>query len=125
MLAKVAADAKKGNFNAQEITSPADGVIQSLLALPGQMVQAGAPLFVVQILDPVWVRVPVYVGDLAKLASDRDAEVRGLADAPAPPRAAASRSWPPPRATRWRRPSTSTTRSRTRTVCSGPASASE
>jgi membrane fusion protein, heavy metal efflux system len=91
MLAKVVADPKKGNINAQEITSPVDGVIQSLLALPGQMVQAGAPLFIVQILDPVWVRVPVYVGDLAKLASDRDTEVRGLADAPG---ASASRGKP-------------------------------
>ena len=43
ILAKVTTDATKGNFNAQEITSPATGVIQSLLALPGQMVQAGAP----------------------------------------------------------------------------------
>ena len=78
-------DATKGNFNAQEITSPAGGVIQSLLALPGQKVQAGALLFVVQILDPVWVRVPVYVGDLAKLATDREADIRGVADAPGAP----------------------------------------
>jgi RND family efflux transporter MFP subunit len=85
LLARVVADPKNGNINAQEIKSPADGALQSLLALPGQMVQAGAPLFVVQILDPVWVRVPVYVGDLAKLASDRDAEVRGLADEPGAP----------------------------------------
>jgi len=85
ILAKVTTDATKGNFNAQEIMAPATGVIQSLLALPGQMVQAGAPLFVVQILDPVWVRVPVYVGDLARLAADHDAEVRGLADAPGAP----------------------------------------
>lgn len=85
ILAQVTTDATKGSFNAQEITSPAGGVIQSLLALPDQKVQAGAPLFVVQILDPVWVRVPVYVGDLAKLAPDREAEVRGVADAPSAP----------------------------------------
>jgi RND family efflux transporter MFP subunit len=71
-----------GHFNAQDIISPANGVIQSLLALPDQKVQAAAPLFVVQILDPVWVRVPIYAGDLAKLATDRDAEVRGVADLP-------------------------------------------
>jgi RND family efflux transporter MFP subunit len=69
-----------GQFNAQEITSPANGVIQQLLALPGQKVQAAAPLFIVQILDLVWVRVPIYVGDLAKLATDREAEIRGVAD---------------------------------------------
>jgi RND family efflux transporter MFP subunit len=74
-----------GQFNAQEIISPTNGVIQALLALPGQKVQAAAPLFIVQILDPVWVRVPIYVGDLAKVASDRDAEIRGVADVPGAP----------------------------------------
>jgi RND family efflux transporter MFP subunit len=76
------ANSANGQFNAQDIISPANGVIQALLALPDQKVQAAAALFVVQILDPVWVRVPIYVGDLAKLASDREAEVRGVADVP-------------------------------------------
>jgi RND family efflux transporter MFP subunit len=74
-----------GQFNAQDIISPINGVIQSLPAQPGQRVPAAAPLFIVQILDPVWVRVPIYVGDLAKLASDRDAEIRGVADVPGAP----------------------------------------
>jgi RND family efflux transporter MFP subunit len=82
ILAKVTSDAAKGNFNAQEITAPAGGVIQALQALPGQKVQAGAPLFVVQILDPVWVRVPIFVGDLDNLAIDRDAMIGGVAGAP-------------------------------------------
>ena len=33
-------------------------------------------------LDPVWVKVPVYVGDLARLATDQEATVGGLADVP-------------------------------------------
>jgi RND family efflux transporter MFP subunit len=74
-----------GQFNAQDIIAPTNGVIQSLLALPGQKVQAAAPLFIVQILDPVWVRVPIYVGDLAKLTTNRDAEIRGVADLPGAP----------------------------------------
>jgi RND family efflux transporter MFP subunit len=74
-----------GQFNAQEITSPASGVIQSLLALSGQRVQAAAPLFIIQILDPVWVRVPIYVGDLEKLAADHDADIRGVAELPGAP----------------------------------------
>jgi RND family efflux transporter MFP subunit len=94
ILAQV--NAANGQFNAQDITSPTDGVIQSLLALPDQKVQAAAPLFVVQVLDPVWVRVPVYVGELARLASDRDAEIRGVADPPsAPARRAKPISAPP------------------------------
>ena len=84
ILAKVASDANAGggDFNAQAIASPANGVLQNLHALPGQPVAAGAPLFDVASLDPIWVRVPIYVGDLAKLAIDRDAEVGGVADAP-------------------------------------------
>ena len=35
MLAKVTAEAKKGDFNAQAITSPTGGVMQSLQAMPG------------------------------------------------------------------------------------------
>jgi multidrug efflux pump subunit AcrA (membrane-fusion protein) len=46
------------------------------------MVTAGTPLFDVASLDPVWVRVPVFVGDLAKVATDRDARISGVADAP-------------------------------------------
>jgi multidrug efflux pump subunit AcrA (membrane-fusion protein) len=85
MIAKVTDDAAKGNFNAQAIAAPATGVIQSLQAMPGQKVQAGAVLFGVQMLDPVWVRVPIFVGDLAGLAIDRDAEVGGVSDAPGAP----------------------------------------
>jgi RND family efflux transporter MFP subunit len=85
MIAKVTDDAAKGNFNAHAITAPATGVIQSLQAMPGQKVQAGAILFGVQMLDPVWVRVPIFVGDLAGLAIDRDAEIGGVADAPGAP----------------------------------------
>jgi RND family efflux transporter MFP subunit len=84
ILAKVATDASSGSgdFNSQVIASPASGVLQNLHALPGQMVAVGALLFDVASLDPIWVKVPIYVGDLAKLAIDRDAGVGGLADAP-------------------------------------------
>jgi RND family efflux transporter MFP subunit len=82
ILAKVATDAASGDFNAQEIASPADGVLQNLHALPGQKVAAGALLFDVASLDPIWVKAPIYVGELARLATDRDAAIGGLADAP-------------------------------------------
>ena len=85
ILAKVAADANTGDFNAQAIASPAAGMIQNVHVQAGQKVAAGAALFEVANLDPVWVKVPVYVGDLARLATDRDADVGGLADAPGPP----------------------------------------
>lgn len=82
ILNKVATDAASNSFNAQEITAPSAGVLQNLHALPGQKVAAGALLFDVASLDPIWVRVPVYVGDLAELATDRDAQIGGVADVP-------------------------------------------
>ena len=51
----------------------------------GQKVAAGAALFEVAGLDPVWVKVPVYVGDERKLAKDKPAAIGGLADPPAAP----------------------------------------
>jgi multidrug efflux pump subunit AcrA (membrane-fusion protein) len=39
-------------------------------------------LFEVVSLNPVWIKVPIYVGDLPRIATDRDAVVGGLADAP-------------------------------------------
>ena len=84
-LAKVAADAGKGMMNVQAISSPASGVLQNMHAQAGQVVGAGAPLFEVAGLDPLWVKVPVYVGDRAKLAVDQPAEINGLADAPGAP----------------------------------------
>jgi multidrug efflux pump subunit AcrA (membrane-fusion protein) len=56
-----------------------------LHAQAGQPVPAGAILFDVAEMDPIWVKVPVYVGDLERLAADKPAGVGGLADAPGTP----------------------------------------
>jgi RND family efflux transporter MFP subunit len=84
-LKSVAADAESGSFNTQTIASPAAGILQNLHTRAGQKVAAGALLFDVVSLDPVWVKVPVYVGDLARIATDKEAGVGGLADAPGAP----------------------------------------
>jgi RND family efflux transporter MFP subunit len=80
-LAKVSADAKSGSLKVA-IASPASGILQNVHAQVGQTVAAGAALFEVVGLDPVWIKVPVYVGDTSRLAADRPAVVGGLADAP-------------------------------------------
>lgn len=84
-LAKVSADAASGTMNVQVIPAPASGVLQNMHAQAGQVVGAGAPLFEVAGLDPLWVKVSVYVGERAKLAADKPAEISGLADAPGAP----------------------------------------
>jgi RND family efflux transporter MFP subunit len=84
-IAKVAADARTGEMNTQTIASPAAGMLQNVHAQAGQAVAAGAPLFEVASLDPVWIRVPVYVGDLSRLDPRREAGVGDLADTPGAP----------------------------------------
>ncbi len=65
--------------NSQVLTSPADGILRNAQVSPGQQVAAGAVLFEVETLDPIWVRVPVYVGDLKLIAIDKDARAGSLA----------------------------------------------
>jgi multidrug efflux pump subunit AcrA (membrane-fusion protein) len=66
----------------QVIESPMNGTLQNIHAQVGQKVAAGSILFDVASLDPVWVKVSVYVGDLERLATDRQAGVGGVSDAP-------------------------------------------
>lgn len=49
------------------ISAPRDGVVQKVFVNPGQAVAGGTPLFEISNLSAVWVRVPVYVGDLRTL----------------------------------------------------------
>ena len=58
------------------LESPQSGVLRTLFATPGQTVGAGASLFDVIALDPVWLRVPVFAGDLESI--DRRASVEVL-----------------------------------------------
>lgn len=46
------------------IVSPSDGILRQLFAADGQNVSAGASLFEVADFRNVWLRVPVYAGDL-------------------------------------------------------------
>ncbi|MEP7342004.1 MAG: efflux RND transporter periplasmic adaptor subunit, partial [Acidobacteriota bacterium] len=64
------------------IAAPRDGMIQKVLANPGQTVSSGAPLFEVANLATVWIRVPVYVGDLRLIDRRQTARVHALNEAP-------------------------------------------
>jgi RND family efflux transporter MFP subunit len=71
------------------LASPFDGVIQQINIAPRQTVAAGAELFEVISQNPVWVRVQVYVGDLAALEDQQPAQVETLGNsAGVSPRAA-------------------------------------
>lgn len=78
-LAGIAGDARA--TSQIELRAPIGGTLHRLLALPGQVVAAGAPLFEIARLDPMWIQVPVYVGDLASVDTGADALVGALSDA--------------------------------------------
>jgi multidrug efflux pump subunit AcrA (membrane-fusion protein) len=60
------------------IEAPQSGMIRLQSVAPGEVVSAGAPLFEVMKSDPIWIRVPVYAGEIGKLAIDQPAEVLPL-----------------------------------------------
>ncbi len=64
------------------IAAPRDGIVTKVLANPGQAVGGGAPLVEIANLSSVWIRVPVYVGDLREIAPNQSAKIHNLADAP-------------------------------------------
>jgi len=94
-LERVLKDLEAGNHSGVPMSAPFAGLIRKVLVAPGQVVPAGAALFEVVAIDPVWIRVPVYVGDFHELDTEGKAEVRGLADRPGPVGLTASRVYPP------------------------------
>ncbi|KAA0231024.1 efflux RND transporter periplasmic adaptor subunit [candidate division KSB1 bacterium] len=63
------------------LASPFDGVLQKINIAPRQTVAAGAELFEVVGQNTVWVRVPVYVGDLATIDEQQPAQIEAFGDA--------------------------------------------
>lgn len=62
------------------IRSPIDGVIQEVHIAPGQTVTGSTVLVSIVGLDPVWIKVPVYVGDLMAIDTEKPARIHSLAD---------------------------------------------
>ncbi len=72
--------ARKGALG---VESPQAGVLRDVFVGPGQSVAAGAPLFQVEASSVLWVRVPVYVGDLGGVQVGKAVEVQPLGAAAA------------------------------------------
>jgi membrane fusion protein, heavy metal efflux system len=69
------------------ISAPLDGVIQSISAAPGQTVAASAPLLQIAQVSTLWVRVPVFAGDVAQIDPSKPVAVTTLGGSEAPRRA--------------------------------------
>ena len=66
------------------ITAPLDGVIQSISAAPGQTVAASAPLLQIAQVSTLWVRVPVFAGDVDQIDAAQPVVVTRLGGTDAP-----------------------------------------
>lgn len=80
LLEKIQLDAEAGDAEPIPILSPRDGYVRLQHATIGEIVPAGAPLFEVMDYDPIWVKVPIYAGELPSIADQEPARVAGLGD---------------------------------------------
>jgi len=60
------------------ITAPIDGVVQAISAAQGQTVAASAPLLQIAQVSTLWVRVPVFAGDVDEIDAAQPAAVTRL-----------------------------------------------
>ena len=69
--------ASAGQNNSQAM-APEGGIVTKSLTAAGQIVPAGAQLVEIANLSTVWIRVPVYVGELDGISASRSAMVHGI-----------------------------------------------
>jgi RND family efflux transporter MFP subunit len=77
-------DSESGTLTPMDIVSPVDGLVVALGVAPSQTVAANTALVEVADTSTVWIRVPIYVGQLAEIRPDADVAIgslRGGADA--------------------------------------------
>ncbi len=77
-LAAVLKDLETGGIVALPVPAPLDGFVMAVRSGDGQQVAGGAILLEITALDPLWVRVPVYVGEAHTLQTNAPAHVTRL-----------------------------------------------
>ena len=92
-------DRESGKVSPLPILAPREGIIRAEHAVVGEVVTAGTPLFEVMQCDPVWIKVAVYVGDLAEIDQRASGQIGTLAHSPNSPLSAAAPIPAPPTAT--------------------------
>lgn len=68
-------DAEAGTLQPIPIVAPMSGILRSVQVQPGQIMAAGSPMFEIMNDATLWVRVPVYVGDIERLDLSRSAQL--------------------------------------------------
>lgn len=100
-------DAMAAATPALHVQSPRDGVVTDVRVAAGESVTAGEVLATVISPDPVWIRVPVYSGDVASVDTSAPARVHVLGQSPHGYEWLARPVAGPPTATRTARPTSS------------------
>lgn len=98
VLSRIAGEVEGGTAAPIDIESPEDGLLRTVSTAAGQSVPAGGPLFEVVDLQTVWVRVPVYVGEVDEVDPQAPAAIGDLTHRDGPPRIAARPVPAPPTA---------------------------
>jgi len=80
LLKKGELDSAKDALSSLIIKSPVDGIIQEIHVAAGQTVTGATALMKIAGIDPIWIKVAVYVGDLATIDTKEPARVHSLAD---------------------------------------------
>jgi multidrug efflux pump subunit AcrA (membrane-fusion protein) len=68
-------DEEAGTLEPIAIQSPLTGFVRTTHVQPGQLIAAGLPLFEVMNADTMWIKVPVYVGELDEIDGSRPARL--------------------------------------------------
>jgi RND family efflux transporter MFP subunit len=74
------ADLPVGARGQLSLAAPFDGLVVAIHAAPGQTVAAGAPIAEVAQVDTLWMRVPVYAGDVAAIETGQPVSFTRLGD---------------------------------------------
>jgi RND family efflux transporter MFP subunit len=80
LLKKGDLDSTAEGLSSLVIKSPVDGIIQEVHVASGQTVTETTALLDISGIDPVWIKVPVYVGDLDTIDTKKPARIHRLAD---------------------------------------------
>lgn len=78
MLDQLSLETESGKVSPMPITAPGSGILQALNVARGQTVATGQALFTIADLGTLWIRVPVYVGQLGDFDLTADVQAGAL-----------------------------------------------
>ena len=78
MLDQLTLETESGKVSPMPITAPGSGILQALNVARGQTVATGHALFTIADMKTLWIRVPVYVGQLSDFDLTADVQAGAL-----------------------------------------------